>query len=188
LDVVRETGARSVVGNHEERWLDARRKIAAGDPAPRLSPSHQRLMALLSPEDWELLETLPLYLEVPEHEILLVHAGLVPGVPIDQQDPWVLTHVRSIQEDGTPTHRFGPVPWGARYHGPPHVVFGHNARREVQLHPWATGLDTGCVYGGGLTAMVLGDAERPPPVAERQDVLIRVPARQAYVDYGRALP
>jgi hypothetical protein len=54
------------------------------------------------------------------------------------------------------------VLWGARYEGPPHVVFGHNARPEPQLHPWATGLDTGCVYGGKLTALVLDEGERVP--------------------------
>ncbi len=32
--------------------------------------------------------------------------------------------------------------WGARYTGPPHVVFGHNAMPEPQIHADATGLDT----------------------------------------------
>jgi len=48
----------------------------------------------------------------------------------------------------------GIVLWGRRYTGPPHVVFGHNAQLEPQLHPWATGIDTGVVYGERLTALV----------------------------------
>jgi len=55
--------------------------------------------------------------------------------------------------------------WGTRYAGPPHVVFGHFARAEPQLHAWATGLDTGCVYGGMLTALVL-DEDEPMPRGE----------------------
>ncbi|HLV20844.1 MAG TPA: hypothetical protein VKZ49_08175, partial [Polyangiaceae bacterium] len=78
------------------------------------------------------------------------------------------------------SERWGSILWGARYTGPPHLVFGHNAREGVQLHPWATGLDSGCVYGGALTAMVLEAAEPVPPAAERQRVLVSVPARRVY--------
>ena len=89
--------------------------------------------------------------------------------------------------DGTPSAKWG-VPWGKSYVGPPHVVFGHNARRDPQLHPDATGLDTACVYGGALTALVLPAGASVPAPAERRDALVSVPAREAYYDYGQPLP
>ena len=124
---------------------------------------------------------------MPEHGVVVAHAGIDPSLPLSEQDPWVVTHVRSIDGDGKPSEKWGE-PWGARYSGPAHIVFGHNARKEPQLHPFATGLDTGCVYGGRLTALVLPDGSPPPSVADRQDCLISVPARAQYSDYGRGLP
>ena len=34
-------------------------------------------------------------------------------------------------------------------------MFGHDGRRGLQRHPMATGIDSGCVHGGGLTAHTL---------------------------------
>lgn len=35
------------------------------------------------------------------------------------------------------------------------VVYGHDARTGLQLRRWSKGLDSGCVGGGRLTALVL---------------------------------
>jgi hypothetical protein len=73
------------------------------------------------------------------------------------------------------------VLWGAAYAGPPHVVFGHNAAPGLQLHPWATGLDTGCVYGGRLTAMILAPGQRAPRTLHlRRRLLFSEPARRIW--------
>jgi hypothetical protein len=187
LKLFRSLGAQAPVGNHEQRLLDANRARKRGEKGPRLSPSHQAIVSELDDEDWALLEALPLFVDVPEHGVLLAHAGIDPRLSLDQQDPWVVTHIRSIDADGEPSEKWGD-PWGAHYRGPQHIVFGHNARKEPQLHPFATGLDTGCVYGGRLTALVLPHGTSPPPVADRGDSLISVPARQAYSNYGGGLP
>jgi hypothetical protein len=181
LRLFRQVGARGVVGNHEARLLEVRRARRAGEPTTRMGPTHEELLARLPDEDWALLEALPLYLKVEESDVLVVHAGLAPGVALERQDPWTLTHIRSL-EAGVPSAHPGDESWSARYLGGPHVVFGHDARRGLQLRPHATGLDTACVYGELLSAMVVPMGQRLPAPAERRDLIVSTPAHAAY--YG----
>lgn len=187
LEIFRQLGARAAVGNHEQRLLDAHRARARGEKGPRLGGSHQAIVNELRSEDWELLAALPLLVDVPEHGVVVAHAGIDPSVPLRAQDPWVVTHVRSIDADGKPSEKWGAL-WGASYDGPEHIVFGHNARKQPQFHAFATGLDTGCVYGGRLTGMLLPEGASPPSVSERGGTLVSVAAREEYSDYGRGLP
>ena len=187
LELYRAVGGRAPVGNHEQRLLDARRARAQGEKGPRLGASHKTIVDELSDADWALLEAMPLFVDVPEHAIVVAHAGIDPSLPLTKQDPWVVTHVRSIDKEGKVSEKWG-TSWAASYTGPPHIVFGHNAQKSPQLHPFATGLDTGCVYGGRLTGMLLPAGAEPPPVKDRGDCLIFVAARAEYAEYGRGLP
>jgi hypothetical protein len=124
---------------------------------------------------------MPLWLDLPMHGVRVVHGGVVPGMSIETTPPEALMTMRTLDARGRWSDKqHGGEPWGARYVGPPHVVFGHNAQPEVQLHPWATGIDTGCVYGGRLTAVVLGPGEAMPRGEAARAKLVSVPAAQRY--------
>jgi hypothetical protein len=189
LDVARRTGAVIVRGNHEEKllqWRAARREWMHGrDRAVvPLGRVHREVAHALRPVDWTLLATAPLSVELPEHGIRVVHAGVQPGVPFPMQSPETLLHIRTVARGRGKRDR---VLWGARYAGPPHIVFGHNAAPGLQLHArpvaHATGLDTGCVYGGALTAVVLAENQRMPrTVSLRRALLVQQPARRVYFD------
>jgi len=182
LDLVRELGGTAVRGNHEDRLLRWRARSEGSKKGPTLGSAHREAARELKKRDWAWLEELPLWLDLPEHQVRVVHAGVVPGVPIERQDPRSLMYMRSLGRSGEAIEERGRVLWGERYQGPPHIVFGHNAQADVQIHAWATGIDTGCVYGGALTAMVLREGESPPRMIDRRSVLVSVKARRPYAE------
>ena len=163
-----EIGAVTVRGNHEEHLLRYRRAQLTGDPSPRVGNSHRELAKTLAEDEWGYLEAMPLFHALPEHDALVVHAGLMPGVPLDEQTPEHLMNLRTIRPDGSGSTRLEEgVPWASRWLGPERVFFGHDAVRGLQLYPHAIGLDTGCVYGGELTALELPSMRRFSVHAER---------------------
>lgn len=185
LKLLRRVGALAVRGNHEDRLLRFLHRVRAAEYDPKRDPlgdAQRATVRELTKRDWAMLNSLPLWIDLPQHGIRVVHAGLVPGVPIEAQAPRTLMYVRCLTPEGKPDERRGDDLWGKAYEGSPHIVFGHNAMLEPQIHPWATGLDTGAVYGGALTAMVLREGERPPPLADRRDVLVSIRARKRYCD------
>jgi len=147
----RGRGAAAVLGNHDDHALHA----LAGDRAAK--PGALAVAASLSKADAAWLAALPLYLRLPSDTAphAVVHGGLVPGVPVEKQRREHLLTMRSIAADGKPSRRIEGSPWGAVWPGPEHVVFGHDAVRGLQQHAYTTGLDTGCVYGHELTALLL---------------------------------
>lgn len=148
-----EHEALAVLGNHDAHVLDCL--------AGKSNKAHHTAVAKsLSKRQREYLEGLPLYLDFPELNVLVVHAGLVPGVELERQPRYLMLNLRSIDAEGKGTPRIEEgVPWASRWPGPKRVIFGHDAVRGLQQERFATGLDTGCVYGKKLTGLWLPSGE-----------------------------
>lgn len=160
LDVVRyfaadSTRRFSVLGNHEEKHL-------LGMRPDRSDPSGRIVRRQLKPSDYQEIcdycRRLPLWLDLPE--ALVVHAGLEPGVPLDQQNPKAITGRGSQGRAGWDGRS---VAWhdDPRFKWPKPVVFGHLAATEVtrgtRNNVW--GIDTGASVGGRLTGLLLPSFE-----------------------------
>lgn len=172
VDLVRGIGARAVLGNHDAHVL-AVAPLSTAEAHQRGRAHHHQVAQALGSEHLNWLATLPLWLRVAAGtdgpDVLVVHGGLVPGRPLQEQQAADMLNLRSIRADGSPSKRIEGSPWAALWPGPEHVVFGHDAVRGLQRHPHATGIDTGCVYGHRLTALLLPEHR-----------LVSVPARQIY--------
>ncbi|HPC83387.1 MAG TPA: metallophosphoesterase family protein [Thermoanaerobaculaceae bacterium] len=143
----------AVLGNHEEKHL-------RGDRHELDDPSGRITRATTRPADYEAMlayfRTLPLWLELPE--ALVVHAGLLPTVPLAEQPPKVLTGRGSQGRPGFD----GASPWwfdDPALAPPKPVVFGHTVVPEVVCRGGGRvwGLDTGAAVGGKLTGLILPD-------------------------------
>lgn len=131
----------------------------------------------LSAHQVEWLAALPLILRIqlPQDtpsslgsNLVVAHAGLVPGVPLEEQDPHTVLHMRSLtrklgEEGGyLPDESFGEEGWAVEWDrwqeklaSRTTVVFGHDAKRRLQLGRYTIGLDTACLYGNQLSALVI---------------------------------
>lgn len=102
-------------------------------------------------------------MELPEHTVIVVHGGMRPGVPARLQDERDLVHLRTIRRSDSRAAGYSwrnftdsaAQPWGRLWSGPEHAIFGHDAPRRLQRFDHATGIDTGVVFGGELTACLL---------------------------------
>lgn len=177
LRLAQEHKALCVRGNHDDELLEA--WFQTGRYTGGLSNYTHDALHQVSWSDIRWLQEQPLSLSFHWLSLVVVHAGLVPGVPLKRQGFKDLLWIRDLcrAEDGTwkgvqkPVQ--GSVAWAEVWEGPEHVIFGHDAKRKLQHRPFATGLDTGCCYGYELTALVVD------PESETR-TLVQVPADRMY--------
>ncbi|GKY95542.1 hypothetical protein MPSEU_000515800 [Mayamaea pseudoterrestris] len=175
VEMSREIGAVAICGNHDfemRRWQKA---IDSGVERPAIGTEHFHIATRLSKACLAWVTNLPWYISSKELGALFVHAGFVSGIRLAKQNPRLMTNMRSILPDGTVTSKFfNNWPWARLWDGPQTVYFGHDADRGLQQYEHAIGLDTGCVYGGRLTACILPEKR-----------LVSVSARREYFKYRR---
>ena len=100
-------------------------------------------------------------------EWIVVHAGFDPKKRPEDQPIEALCSIRRLQR------RRGKPYWYEKWKGPELVLFGHTHSPMPRVHSIgatkvAIGLDTGCVYGGALTAYSPElDAFESVPAAQR---------------------
>jgi diadenosine tetraphosphatase ApaH/serine/threonine PP2A family protein phosphatase len=176
LDFVRKACAEGralcVRGNHEDKLLRALK----GADVKRSADLESSLAQLASQTPAEraatiaFLESLPHQLALDDGRLVVAHAGLEERLHGKDSKG-----ARAFALFGKTTGRTGAdgyperLDWAADYRGAAAVVYGHTPVERAAWRSETICLDTGCVFGGALTAL------RWP-----ERVLVSVPARRAY--------
>lgn len=175
VELARIFKVESILGNHEVRLLRAYRE----GRREFLKDYDRPTMKQLTPEDWAYLESMPKFKYGPTSDFVCVHAGFLPGIPWLSQDVDTITKIQVIDKRGRPAKRADAPegrPWAESWSGNPFVIYGHTPRPNVFERPGSIGIDTGCVYGGHLTAYII-----------EEQSLVQVRARKTYA-HSRRLP
>ena len=101
-----------------------------------------------------MLASLPHYLSLDGGKLLVSHAGLaqhLQGTIGEKARHFCLfgDTTGKFDERGFPERR----PWEEEYRGPAIVVYGHTPNSQVKVCNGAFNVDTGCVFGGQLSAL-----------------------------------
>jgi len=130
LEVVRSRpNLLSVRGNNEQKLVDGRKSIDG-----------------LSEADYDYLESMPA--AVSWDDAVVVHGGIDHRKPVVEHSLTELLNTRSLVPDGSYDRPY----WFETRRESPRVFFGHTVLADPFVSDHAVGLDTGCVYGGQLTA------------------------------------
>lgn len=149
-------GTFSIMGNHE--WKHGRGVNGLSQRITRAQCGEALYARALA---W--MRERPLWLDLPE--ALLIHWGLMPGVPLADQHPAVL--IGEPAGEMSLREMLGNEGWYDVYEGPKPVVYGHHSWAAGARRDLTYGIDTGCVYGISLTGLVLPEFQ-----------LVSVPARE----------
>lgn len=177
LRLARSIGAENVLGNHDVLLLE-RAAERSSESTPHLDP----ILAADDREvliGWLFARPVMVHLG----DLVVVHAAVRPGwtdlqeraadlrlrfdaawdagrSPFTDADVRFAVTARYCTADGRQSDSDWPPPgqpwrnWADLYGGTETVVFGHFARQGLLVRPRLRGLDTGCVYGGTLTAWI----------------------------------
>ena len=162
-------GGRSVLGNHEYRLLW---ELSAKGGESRYIRRVRDNFGELFPEFMNEVLSWPSFIETDE--FILVHGGVVPDKALEESDPFSLTSIRTWDRVNSCLGTAEDAPWFDYYRESKVVVFGHWAALNGVTRENVIGIDTGCVYGKRLTALVLPEKE-----------WVSVPAESVYCSIGR---
>jgi diadenosine tetraphosphatase ApaH/serine/threonine PP2A family protein phosphatase len=178
MAMVRDGIARAVSGNHEAKLLAAlrgRRRVHPGSPRARTMAELATAPAALRAELPAFLARLPCHTIFDAGRLVVAHAGIneaLQGRISGAVRAFCLYGDTSGERDeqGLMIRR----DWAASYRGTALVVYGHCPVARAEWVHNTIDIDTGCVFGGALTALRYPERE-----------LVQVAARQRYARPAR---
>lgn len=144
-DVICAFETLAILGNHDARLLEV-----WGKPG---ESAHHRCWPQLPEAARAWTQGLPM--TIARDDWIAVHAGVHPTLGVAGTTRKQLMTLRRWPDDTDPESPF----WWQIYTGSERIFYGHDAMRGLQDHGITVGLDSGCVYGGLLSGMILETGE-----------------------------
>ena len=125
----------------------------------------------------DLLVESPPYRILDRGDLVVAHAGIEEWM-IGKVSREISVFCRFGEPTGERTPEGFPIrrDWAATYRGKPMVVYGHTPMHAAEFRNNTINIDTGCAFGGALTALRYPELE-----------LVSVPARAVYAEPAMAL-
>ena len=183
VGLARELNLECVMGNHDYKFMKWWKSTGSTND---VYDKHHHYTDL-SDADVNYIAQMSPYIKLENQNTIVVHAGLRPGVPLEKQTKDDLYYIRYMDKQNKfvslkKINNLGSKAaadahfWTESWKGPESIVYGHNVNsyedpliEEVAPNVFCYGLDTGCCFGGRLTAMVLETKE-----------IIQVQAKKTY--------
>lgn len=161
--------AQSVMGNHDRRlaWALTGQPVKVSGSLVTSLTQLSRQSERFRQQAGEFLSALPPRLSLAGGELLVVHAGDLPYAPEPERAEYNIAGRKTGRRDTLGLEERHD--WVTPYRERALVVYGHTPTLQAQAQGRTLNLDTGCVYGGHLTALRFPEGE-----------LHSVPARRAY--------
>ncbi len=160
---MQEHSIKAVIGNNEAKAMKQYEKyLQSGEEYLKtLRPFEVATVLSMQDKEYSYLKSLPYYLKF--ENITILHGGLTPDMKLSKNMDMVakkeITLVRYLNK------KLEPIPWSDEdnrykfwselYDGREgFIVSGHHPFPKPKVEKYALDIDTGCVYGGRLTAVV----------------------------------
>ncbi len=161
LDFIMQNGIKSVLGNHEDKFVRYFAHEKSGKKNPiTLNDDELNILKNLNTKHVQFLQNMPLFLRFGH--ITVLHGGLANYMKLDElskKDMQKVLRMRYLDEN----HNFlaygkedeNSVFWSDIYDGHEgFIIHGHQWLKEPKITKNAIGIDTGCVYENKLSAVV----------------------------------
>ena len=156
------------MGNHELRMINAQ----INKTSKFLNYYNKKTYKQLKKRDWDYIKKAQKYFYDKELKTIFVHGGFVPNIPWKSQPLEIVTKIQVIDKKGLPQKRTispkGKI-WAKLWKGKEQIIYGQTPRKKIYKTNNTICIDTGCVYGGTLSAYILEEKK-----------VIKVNAKKAY--------
>ncbi len=175
LRYVRKNKIFSLLGNHEYKHLRKwwGRKVI-------LDEDQQKIYPKLKKEDFEFISSMPYFFKT--NRLTVIHAGITNKIHLNNPSSHqlnLLLFTREVDKNDKSlplNHNKKGYFWADVYKGhESFIIYGHTPFKNPYKKKNSLGIDTGCVYGNKLSAVIIPNTLKP-----YEYEIVEVKAKKAY--------